>query len=284
MTSLPLISILIATRNAAQALPRCLDSIRAQTFRGVEAIVMDGGSTDGTVDILKARGDIVAAWRSEPDSGIYSAWNKALLLARGEWLCVLGADDWLWDENALERVVPQLLVALPRYRVVYSRLRQVDGGGRVVEELGEPWERARDRFRSYACLPHPGLMHHRSLFKAHGRFDERFQLAGDYEFLLRELKTRDALFVPAVTVGMKLGGRTTSPEHFLLLYREIRQALAMHGLAPPRLLWAYWTTCAWLYGRLHALLGDRMARRLADAYRVITLRRPRYSGPDEGSH
>jgi hypothetical protein len=280
----PLISILIATRNAAHCLPRCLDSIRAQTFRSVEAIVMDCASTDATVEILKASGDVVAAWRSEPDSGIYSAWNKALPLARGEWLCVLGADDWLWDQDALESLAPQLRAALPRHRVVYSRLRLVDGLGRVVEELGEPWESARDRFRSYACLPHPGLMHHRSLFEAHGRFDERFQLAGDYEFLLRELKTRDALFVPAVTVGMGLGGKTSSPEHFLRLHGEIRQALAMHGLAPPRLRWAYWTACAWLYGRLRTLIGDRLARRLADAYRLVTLRRPRYSGPNEGSH
>jgi len=280
----PLISILIATRNAAQHLPRCLDSIRTQTFRGVEAIVMDCASTDKTVAILEASSDVVAAWRSEPDGGIYEAWNKALLLARGEWLCMLGADDWLWDEGALERLLPHLRTALPRHRVVYSRLRQVDGHGRVVEELGRPWDLERDRFRSYACLPHPGLMHHRSLFEAHGRFDERFQLAGDYEFLLRELGTRDALFVSAVTVGMRFGGRTTSPENFLLLQREIRQALAMHGRAPPRLRWAYWTACGWLYSRLHALIGDRMARRLADAYRLITLRRPRYSGSDEAPH
>lgn len=274
--SAPLISILIATRNAAGPLPRCLDSIAAQTFRDREVIVMDGASTDGTVEILKARSDVVTVWRSEPDAGIYNAWNKALAHARGEWLCVLGADDWLWDAQALERLVPHLRAALPRHRVVYSRIRLVDRDGRTIQEAGEPWESFKFRFRSHVCFPHPGLMHHRSLFDIHGRFDERFALAGDYEFLLRELKTGDALFVPAVTAAMEFGGRTTSPEHFLLLLRETRLALAMHQLSPPRLLWSYWIACAWLYIRLRALVGDRLARRLADIYRLITLRRPRY--------
>jgi len=280
----PLISIVVATRNAAARLPRCLDSIRRQTFRDVEVVVMDGASTDATVAILEAARDVVSAWRSEPDRGIYSAWNRGLDAARGEWICFLGADDWLWDEHALEQLVPALRSAPPRARVVYSRLRQIDARGRVAEELGEPWERAKARFRSYACLPQPGLMHRRSLFEAHGRFDESFQLAGDYELLLRELKSGDALYVPALTVGMDFGGKTTSPAHFLQLQREVARALAMHGLAPPRLRWAWWTLSAWLYRGLHALVGDRAARKLADLYRVLTLRDARYSGPREGPH
>jgi glycosyltransferase involved in cell wall biosynthesis len=277
MAPAPLISILIATRNVARELPRCLDSISAQTFRDWEVIVMDGASADGTVEILKARSEVVRAWRSEPDTGTYNAWNKALPFAKGEWLCFLGADDWLWDEGALERLAPHLRGATPRFRVVYSRIRLVDARGCVIEESGEPWETCKARFRSHVCLPHPGLMHHRSLFEIHGRFDERFGLAGDYEFLMRELKTGDALFVPGVTVGMEFGGRTTNPEHFLQLQRETRQALAMHGLSPPWLAWSYLTACSWLYLKLRTLVGDRAARRLADAYRLVTLRKARYS-------
>lgn len=274
----PLISIVIATCNAAGSLPRCLESLRAQSFRGFEVIVMDGASTDATLRILELNGDIVTRWRSEPDTGIYNAWNKALRQARGDWICFLGADDWLWDAGALERLVPHLQPPPESIRVVYSRVRQVDSSGATIEELGEPWERAKIAFRSYRCLPQPGLMHHRSLFESHGGFDERFQIAADYELLLRELKVRDASFVPAVTVGMQFGGLTTSPENFYQLLREIRQALAMHGLHPPRFLWAYWIFCAWIYVRLHALVGDPAARRLGDLYRVLSLRKPRYAG------
>lgn len=280
---MPLISIIIATRNAAGTLGRCLDSIRAQTFRDFELLVMDGGSTDGTVDMLRAGGDVVTAWRSEPDTGIYHAWNKALVLATGEWVCFLGGDDWLWDEGALERLAPMLRTAGSRSRVVYSRVRQVDASGAMVEDVGEPWTRAREAFLRYRCLPHPGLMHHRSLFVTHGRFDETFSLAADYEFLLRELKSGEALFVPALSVGMNYGGRTTSPENFHRLLRETKRALAMHGLVPPRLPWVYWTLCAWFYLALYTLAGDRVARRLADAYRYVTLRGPLYSGAGSGS-
>lgn len=279
---MPLISIIVATRNAAGTLEGCLASIRAQSFRDFELLVIDAGSTDGTVPILEASGDVVTAWSSAPDSGIYNAWNKAIARARGEWICFLGADDWLWDAAALERLEPALRQALPRYRVVYSKVRQIDAGGSLVEELGEPWERAKASFRAHSCIPQPGLMHHRSLFEVHGGFDERFALAADYEFLLRELKSRDALFVPTPTVGMRYGGRTTSPENFHRLLRETRQVLELHGARPPRLRWAYWTACAWLYVRLRALLGDRWARRVADAYRVISLRKPRYSAVRSG--
>jgi glycosyltransferase involved in cell wall biosynthesis len=277
MPAAPLISIVIATRNAAGTLARCLDSIRAQSFRDFELLVMDGASTDATVELLRASGDIVTLWRSAPDSGIYGAWNKALALARGRWICFLGADDWLWDEGALERLAPHLRAEPPAERVVYSRVRQIDAGGALVAELGEPWERAKAAFRSHRCLPQPGLMHHRSLFERHGVFDERFAIAADYELLLRELKAADALFVPAATVGMQFGGLTTSPQNYYRLLRETREALALHGLAPPRLRWAYWTLCAWLYVKLRALLGDRAARRLADLYRLLSLRKARYS-------
>jgi GT2 family glycosyltransferase len=276
MASTPLISIVIATRNAAATLPRCLDSLRAQSFRDFEVIVMDGASTDGTVELLARAGEVVASWRSEADTGVVAAWNRALGLARGEWICFLGADDWLWDRDALARLEPVLRGAPPDRRVVYSKVRQVDTAGALIEERGLPWPEARAAFRSHSCLPHPGLMHHRSLFAIHGAFDERFRMAGDYEFLLRELKSGDALFVPSVTVGMGEGGLTTSPENYLRLLGETKEALRTHGLRPPRLVWAYWTLCAWAYLKLRALVGDRQARRLADLYRLLHLRKPRY--------
>lgn len=273
-----LISVVVATRNAAADLPRCLDSLRAQTMRDFEVLVADGASTDGTLALLEASRDLVAWWDSVPDSGPYAARNRALAHTRGEWICFLGADDWIWDERVFERLAPQLRQAPRGCRVIYGRLRQITSGGELVAESGEPWQRARASFRSYRCLPHPGLMHHRSLFEAHGRFDESYKMAGDYELLLRELKSRDAHFVPILVAGMGFRGQTTSPEFFLRLQQETERALAAHGLRPPPLRWAYWKLTARVYARLHGWLGDRRARRLADLYRLVTLREPRYAG------
>jgi glycosyltransferase involved in cell wall biosynthesis len=271
------ISVVIATRNAASNLPRCLDSLRAQSFRDFEVIVMDGASTDGTVDVLRASSDCVTLWRSARDTGVYDAWNKALEHARGEWIAFLGADDWLADRQALERLAPVLRAAWPAHRVVYSRVRLVGASGELLEEMGEPWPKVKALFRTRPCIPQPGLMHHRSLFQDGARFDERFGLAADYELLLRELKSRDAVYVPVVTVNMGHGGLTTNPDNFYRLLRETRSALAKHGLKPPAVLWTYWTACAWLYATLRRVIGDRAIRALADLYRVATLRKPRYS-------
>jgi glycosyltransferase involved in cell wall biosynthesis len=273
----PLISLIVATYNVAHCLPRCLASLRSQSIRDFEVIVMDGGSTDGTVELLRNALDVVTEWRSGADRGIYDAWNKALPLARGEWIAFLGADDWLWDANALAHLAPTLRHAAPRHRVVYSKLCQVDATGLVVDELGEPWEGFRERFRSHVCLPHPGLMHHRTLFEQHGGFDDRFRFSADYEFLLRELVNWDALFVPSLTVGMGWGGSTTSPKNFILVMQETERALRMHGLRPPTSTWAYWLFLARAFAVLCTLVGERNALRLADLYRKLTFRKARYA-------
>lgn len=274
MRHLPSISFVIATRNAAAVLPGCLESLRTQSCREFEVLAIDCASTDGTADVLASSADIITRWVSEPDDGIAQAWNKALALARGGWLWFLGADDRLWDRQVVERLLPHLRSATER--VVYTQVRHVRRSGEVVEEIGEPWARAKVMLRTLRSLPHQGVLHHRRLFEIHGRFDEGFRFVADHEFLLRELKGADALFVPCVTTAVGEGGLTTRPENYLALLRETRAALAAHGLRTPPLRWAFRTSCAWLYLRLRALLGDRTARRLADLYRVVTLRRRRY--------
>ena len=102
----PTFSIITVTFNCAPVLAGCMDSVLRQTWKDFEYIVIDGGSTDGTLDIIRARADRLAHWRSEPDRGIYDAINKAIDVARGRWIYVLGADDRLRD--SLHLVAPHL--------------------------------------------------------------------------------------------------------------------------------------------------------------------------------
>ncbi|WP_345949395.1 glycosyltransferase family 2 protein [Mucilaginibacter sp. PAMB04274] len=92
---LPLVSIIIATYNAATHLPGCLDSITAQAYPAIEVIIVDGGSTDDTIAVLQQYNAYINRWVSEPDKGIYDALNKGAGLATGKWLYFLGADDRL---------------------------------------------------------------------------------------------------------------------------------------------------------------------------------------------
>ena len=95
---LPKVSIIIVTFNAAATLQQCLNSIYRQTYPFLDIIIIDGGSNDGTVDILKANTTKIAFWKSEPDEGIYYAMNKALDHITNPWVYFLGADDELLDE------------------------------------------------------------------------------------------------------------------------------------------------------------------------------------------
>lgn len=94
----PKVSIVCVTRNAAKYIATCIDSILSQRYTNLELVIYDGASTDGTQQILESYGDKIAFWKSEPDTGIYDAMNKALTKITGEWVYFIGADDELLPE------------------------------------------------------------------------------------------------------------------------------------------------------------------------------------------
>lgn len=262
----PLISIVVAVYNGAATLHQCIDSVARQTYPHKELIIIDGGSTDGTVELLKANNPKITYWVSEPDRGIYHAWNKALLRARGEWLCFLGADDHLWEEHVLTGMAEELAKLPLHIRVAYGQIMLLNGGGERLYAIGEPWERLRQRFLKSMCIPHPGMMHRRSLFEEHGGFDESFRIAGDYELLLRELKTADAAFIPnLVTVGMRQGkGESSHPAATLRVLQETRRAQRMHGQRLPSRSWLFSVTKAYFRLLLWHVFGEPIARKTLD--------------------
>ncbi len=267
----PLISIIVAVFNGAGTLQQCIDSVTQQTYPHKELIVIDGGSKDGTPDLLNANRDKIAYWISEPDSGIYNAWNKALMQAKGEWICFLGADDYLWDAQVLERMAEQLAKIPPEIRVAYAQIMKLSVDGKELDTEGEPWPKAKERFRQqYMTIPHPAVMHRRSLFEKHGRFDESFRIAGDYELLLRELKTGDAVFIPGIiTTGVRAGGISMHPGNTMKALRELGRAQRMHGQLLPG--WFLLKAMGREFSRklLWGVLGDSLARKLLDLRRRI---------------
>lgn len=272
----PSISIVVAVFNGALTLQRCIDSVARQTYPHKELIVIDGGSSDGTDEILKASNEKIAYWVAEPDRGISHAWNKALLRAHGEWICFLGADDLFWDTTVLGRISEQLRGLSPSIRVVYGQNMLVNGRGESLYPMGASWQTLKGKFRTSMCLPHPGMMHHRSLFEQHGPFDESFRIAGDYEMLLRELKHADALFIPNLIIaGVRQGGISSNPNSSLLVLAESRRAQRMHGRRFPPLIWMWSMIKVYLRLLLWLVLGERFARRALDLGRQI-LDQPRH--------
>jgi glycosyltransferase involved in cell wall biosynthesis len=264
------IAVIVATRNAARNLDRCLTSILEQTATGVRAIVVDGGSTDGTRAIIERHADRLAWWRSEPDRGIYDAWNAGLAQAGdAQWICFLGADDAFSAPDVVERLAPVLATAAPAHRLVYGDVEITRADGQVIAVLSEPWERARRRIGQTLTIPHPGLMHHRSIFETRGVFDAGFRVAGDYEFILRELPYSVPLHVPGLRVARwQEGGVTTRLSTALNACRERNAALAKNGYPPPS--W-FMRSGAQDIARagIQRVLGGRAMRRLQRWYRSL---------------
>ena len=273
-----LISIIVPSYNARSTMQGCLESAFRQTLPDREIIVIDGGSTDGTMDIVREFSPGLAAWSSEPDKGIYDAANKGVRSARGDWIHFLGADDVFSDDSVLERMAPLLRNASANIRVIYGRVAMIGRRNEVLAVLGEPWPASRKRLVSYMSLPHQGIFHHRALFQEHGEFDRSYRAGGDYEFLLRELMHRDAIFAGEVTVAAcRTGGRSGRPSNHINLLWEWRRAQRAHGLGTPTIRWSVALWGAFLQKFLYFVLGPKAGARLFDFVRAIFGKPPYWS-------
>jgi glycosyltransferase involved in cell wall biosynthesis len=267
----PHISIIVAVYNAGPTLRRCLDSVKAQSYPHRQLIVIDGASTDGSVQILRANAGAIDYWESEPDRGIYHAWNKGLDHATGDWIHFLGADDYFMDSEVLTEVARGIGHCSAEVRIVYGKEAVVSVDGEVLEIRGDPWQKAGPRFIHEMSIPHRAVFHYRSIFDDHGRFDESFRICADYDLLLRELKNGQAYFLSDLMVkGVTYGGASTRWDMMLTVVAETARARQRNGIFPygPSWFWFYCKTFVkyWL-GRL---VGDRITRHAVDLYRVLT--------------
>jgi glycosyltransferase involved in cell wall biosynthesis len=268
--SAPLISIIVAVFNGAKTLQQCIDSVILQTYPNRELIIIDGGSKDGTVDLLKANSKQISYWISEPDHGVYNAWNKGLSQAKGDWICFLGADDYFWDAQVLERMAEQLIKLPSSIRVAYGQVRIVNAHDEGLYQIGDHWQKVKKSFKQAMCIPHIGTMHRSSLFELRGIFDDSFRIAGDYELLLRELKTGEAMFIPDIIVtAMRQGGISNAHSNSIEAMLELRRAQRMHGQYYPGFFWVMAMTRVYIRLLLWNLFGEKIARKLFDLSRWV---------------
>lgn len=240
MTS-PRVSIIVATFNAAHHLDRCIESIVGQRFRDWELLIPDGGSTDATVDIIRRHERHIAYWHSKPDGGIYDAWNQAIERSRGEYICFLGADDAWLDSDSLSRLFAA--IGSEQYDLVSSRGLIFEPGTAKQHDFGSAWDYKRIEKRMPIC--HPGLLHRRALFDVYGRFDTRYRITGDLDFLLRLPSTLRTLHVDEPTVSIEAGG--ISRRQIFLRLREQRDALSRCSRVGPIRAYLVWLDKLWRY-------------------------------------
>lgn len=176
----PKISVITVCYNSAETLGAALESLRNQTNKDFESIVVDGGSKDSTPSIVKAYSDVVDQFVSEPDKGIYDAMNRGVALAQGEYIAFLNSDDRYFP-NTIAQVVAS--ISSGDADVYYGDLmKERVFGKEVFTRLEKP---DLSRMEKTMSIFHPASFAKKALFEKHGGFDLRFKLASDYHWFLK---------------------------------------------------------------------------------------------------
>ncbi len=200
-------NIVIATYNSEDTLDRCLESIRAVAAAvSCEVVLIDGASKDNTLGIAEKFADILSVVVSEPDSGVYEAWNKGLAYCTHPWVMFLCSDDYICPAEFLEYLA--FMETQEDVDFVSCRVRLVEPSGRLIREVGRPWQWR--MFRRYMCTLHPGSFTSFEYIRRVGNFDASLRICGDYDLLLRAGETLTTAFWPKAPVCMQIGGLSDS--------------------------------------------------------------------------
>lgn len=253
-----LISVITVVRNGADVIADCIESVLAQQIDGLEYIVIDGASTDGTLEIIRRYGDAISVCISEPDRGLYDAMNKGLRLARGRYIHFLNADDRYVAPDTLSRLLPQL----DESTVCYGAMIYQEADGRQ-RRLGSPFSWSRELIESH--VPQPTLFVPSQLYREVGEFDLNYRIAADYDMVLRLARRFPMRFVDQPVTLMAAGG--ISYTQMGRTFKEAARVSISHG----RPVLAAHLTC--LRHRLTWQIARRLPSSVMDAVRRLRGRR-----------
>jgi len=203
--SMTAVSIITVSYNSAETIRDTIESVRRQTYSHIEYIIVDGSSTDGTVDILRENEEVIDRWISEPDDGIYDAMNKGIRMSTGDIIGILNSDDW-YEPEAVETAV---------------RAFEEHDGTDLVHGAMNVWNEKNDLHAKYgrkdhlpvefvAPFNHPACFVRRRAYKDIGLFALDLPTAADYDFMLRFLKSsRKSCYVDYILTNFRQGGATS---------------------------------------------------------------------------
>jgi glycosyltransferase involved in cell wall biosynthesis len=226
----PRVSVITACRNSAKTIAGTLESVNNQSFQNIEHVVVDGASTDETLDIIHRFP--VSKSISEPDKGIYDALNKGIALSTGDIVGFLNSDDIYADNDIIQCVVEQFMAH--SLDAVYGDVAFIKGDDfdRVVRVYSS--RRFHPSRIGWGWMPaHPALFVSREIFERRGAFKTDYHIAGDFEFVARAFSMPGFRYryVPKVLVKMRMGGISTRGwRSTLLLNKEVLRACRENGI------------------------------------------------------
>jgi glycosyltransferase involved in cell wall biosynthesis len=201
---LPKITIITASFNSEKTIVDAIESVLKQKYANIEYLIIDGGSSDSTVSIIKKYETLFDGrlkYISEKDAGIYDAWNKGVKLSTGSWISFVGSDDILFDYTILEFIDAALVNK--KVNFISSKNLLVSENLDPIRIIGKPWT---NKMQSYNCIGHVGSLHHKSLFDKKGLFDIYYRIVGDYDFLLRCSDIIEPRYLDILAAKVREGG------------------------------------------------------------------------------
>ena len=226
------VSIITVSFNSAKTIADTIDSVLSQDFPEIEYIIVDGGSTDGTVDIIRQNENRISQWISEKDQGMYDAMNKGIAMATGDVIGILNSDDVYMNSHVISDLMH--LMQSQNTEVVFADLILVDSSNQnKVIRYYDSGRFHPSKFKFGWMPAHPTVFVKRELYQRVGKFSTTYQIAADYEMLIRMLAIEKASYAyyPKPVVRMRLGGASTSGiSRNWILNQEIIRACKENGI------------------------------------------------------
>ena len=226
------ISIITVVRNSVGTIQDTIYSVASQRYRNIEHIIVDGASTDGTLEVIKQHQGKLSAVVSEPDCGIYDAMNKGIQAARGDFLGFLNSDDIYFNDLVISKVVDA--VEKQKVDAVFGDLVYVSSNDpqKILRHYNSGFFNSRMISKGYMPA-HPTLFLRNSVFEEYGNFKVDYSIAADFEFVAR-IFGKDKLsyyYIPEILVKMRHGGVSTkSWKSNWILNKEILRACKENGI------------------------------------------------------
>jgi glycosyltransferase involved in cell wall biosynthesis len=225
------VSIITVVLNGAETVEDTIKSVLSQSYNDVEYIVIDGGSTDGTLDILTKYHDRISACISEQDGGIYEAVNKGIRLSTGDIVATLNSDDVYADETIIGQMVE--FMQNNDLDAAYGDLVYIDHNNN--NRITRFWKTGQYKKRAFCygwVIPHPTFFCRKRFFEKYGYFNEEFQIAADFELILRFIERHQITvgYLPKLLVKMRQGGKANVLTGIIRGNLEIIRSFRLNGL------------------------------------------------------
>ncbi len=215
------VSIITPCLNTENTIHKTIESVLGQTYRNIEYIIVDGGSTDGTLDIIREYESQFQGrmkYVSEKDRGIYDAMNKGIRLSHGELIGIINSDDW-YENDAVEKII-SVWNQETKYQVIYGYCRVLENGR--IKNIA----RERHEGLTIRMIPHPTCFVTRAVYRDFGMFLRFFHVSADYELMLRLYTGKQVAFIQVkdILANFRRGGvscisKRTEREYYLIHYR-----------------------------------------------------------------